>query len=537
MISNISRKQLISASFIISCLSFSAISTSCEDYLETTPKSQISTENFYQTVTQMDQALTGVYACLKPIALYSLQMSEQRSDNMWITNDTKQNDQVDIALFNSDGLVNDLTIYNCWSDYFKIVAAANKLLDELGNRTLDNAALQVEYIAEARFLRALAYFDLVRYFGRVPAPTHSLTTEEAFSLGQSEAVDVYQDIIVPDLLYAVDHLSLTAPTDDQGVTHSERATKTAAQALLGRVYLTMAGYPLYQTDKTELAAEQLKAVIDYAEQSGKYWASTSTEWEKMWLSDNDNKYFIFEIQYVNAVNQGNPYTPVSSTSPKYSTWCNPKWMVGSVHIYCEKSLREHYQEKDSVGNIIDRRGPGTISDAAVESDDGTLSTGSDLIYVKFFENNLKRAKFGLAALSLVDRTCWPQNFPLIRLEDVMLMYAEIVGPTSEGLRLVNKIRCRAELEALPADISTEEFQEAVANERRYELAGEGVRWHDLVRRNEYVETLQQMFINDDNTSDKSYTALASRVTKESYLYPIPLKQIEVRKGLYTQNPQ
>lgn len=53
------------------------------------------------------------------------------------------------------------------------------------------------------------------------------------------------------------------------------------------------------------------------------------------------------------------------------------------------------------------------------------------------------------------------------------------------------------------------------------LAGEGIRWHDLIRHNTYVETLQQMFINDDTTSDQSYASLASRVTADSYLYPIP----------------
>lgn len=68
------------------------------------------------------------------------------------------------------------------------------------------------------------------------------------------------------------------------------------------------------------------------------------------------------------------------------------------------------------------------------------------------------------------------------------------------------------------------------------LAGEGIRWHDLVRHNTYVETLQQMFINDDTTSDQSYASLASRVTADSYLYPIPLQQVEVCDGLYLQNP-
>ncbi len=511
---------------------------SCSDYLDVKPLSSISTENFYQTEAQMDQALTGVYGCLKPIALYSLQMSEQRSDNIWLLNDTKQNDQVDIALFNSDGLVSDETIYNCWADYFSIVASANKLLDKLDANALSDASLQAEYKAEARFLRALAYFDLVRYFGRVPAPTHSLTTSEAFSLGQSEPEDVYHQVIVPDLRYAMENLPISSPKDYLGTAHTERATKNAAKALLGKVYLTMSGFPLNETAKKDSAAILLKEVIDYAEKNNKYWAKDINEWNRMWLHENDNKYFIFEIQYIAAANQGNPYTPQCMTKPSQSIWCNPNLIVGSAHIYCEDSLRKHFQDADTLGNVYDKRAWGTISTSSIATDDQATVDNKNLVYVKFFENKIKRDSLGYADMdaSIVDRTYWPQNFPVLRIEDCMLEYAEIVGKTAEGLRLVNKIRTRAGLESLPDTLTEEEFQKAVQDERRYELAGEGHRWHDIVRRNEYVSTIKDMFIRNDNTSDKAYASLASRVTENSYLYPIPQKQIQVRAKLYKQNP-
>lgn len=79
-----------------------------------------------------------------------------------------------------------------------------------------------------------------------------------------------------------------------------RATLTAAKALLGRVYLTMAGYPIQDESKKALAEQLFSEVIDYAFANNKYWASTADEWKKIWISENDNKYHIFEIQYIAA---------------------------------------------------------------------------------------------------------------------------------------------------------------------------------------------------------------------------------------------
>ena len=281
-----------------------------------------------------------------------------------------------------------------------------------------------------------------------------------------------------------------------------------------------------------------KDIIDYSEKNNKYWAKNIDEWNRMWVHENDNKYFIFEVQHIAATGQGNMYTANCMTKPSTSVFCNPNLIIGNVHIYAENSLRDHFRETDEGGINIDQRSWGTISTSSIASDDNPTVDNDHLVFVKFFENKLKRAELGYTDMdaTVIDRTYWPQNFPILRIEDVMLMYAEVMGNTNEGLRLVNKIRTRAGLEALPSDISADDFQKAVEDERRYELAGEGTRWHDLVRWNKYVETLQNMFISDDDTAEKSYTALAKRVTKDSYLYPIPQQQIQIRKGLYKQNP-
>lgn len=517
------------------CLACSIVS--CNDYLEVNPANGIKADNFYQTESQVDNALTGLYGTLKPLPKYLFVMSEIRSDNVWVLTDTKQNDYADVATFNANGLLTDNIVKGCWADYFKTVATANMLLQKIDEVTFTKEEVRTQYIAEARFIRALAYFDLVRFFGRVPLTTTALTTEEAFQLGQSEASEVYEQVIVPDLRFAIDNLAEVA-FDCKNGKHSERVTQIAAKALLGKVYLTMAGFPLYQEGKKAQATNLFKEVIDYADTNSKYWAPDMNAWNNMWIHENDNKYSIFEIQYITAADEGNPMVTLSVPSNPGTEWCGNNLVTGT-HLYIEKGLQMHYIELNEDGKSYkDQRTDGTMNTKETVDEEGNISTSTgNTFYVKFFESKVKRAKLGYSDMDaeIIDRTYWPQNYPILRLEDIMLLYAECVGRTEEGYEMVNKIRRRAGLVEIE-DLSEEEFQEAVANERRYELAEEGHRWFDLVRQNKYVETLKAMFINDDTTTSGTYAAFANRVTKDMYLYPIPQSQIEVREGLYTQNP-
>ena len=510
--------------------------TSCSDYLEVNPANALRTGTYYATESQVNDALNGLYGALKPVAKYEFCLSEMRSDNVWITADVRQNDYVDICTFNANGLLTDATIRTAWADYYAIVAAANTILEKIDDVTFTRESVKTQYKAETRFIRALAYFDLVRFFGNIPLALKTLTTEEAFNLPQSPAKDIYEQAIVPDLEYATEHLAESA-TDFLGAARPERVTKVAAQAMLGKVYLTMAGFPLYQSEKKSMAAGLFKQVIDYASANGKYWAPDMAEWDKMWIHENDNKYAIFEIQYIAEKDEGNPMVPLSVPQNPGTDWCALNLTTGT-HIYIERGLQNHFIERDAdTKEYIDQRVGGTmnIRTSTGEDNESYTPTGNTF-YVKFFENKLKRAALGYSDMDaqIVDRTYWPQNYPIIRLEDIMLLYAECVGSTDVGYEMVNKIRQRAGLEAL-SGLSEENFQEAVANERRYELAEEGQRWHDLVRQNKYVETLKQMFINDDTTVDGTYSKFATRVTADMYLYPIPQSQMEVRTGLYTQN--
>jgi len=541
------KKHLTGFSLVICYLSLGVALTSCEDFLVTESKSALSTDNAYSAAANIDQDLTGVYGALKPFALYYMAMSEFRSDNLFITTEQRTNEYSDCAQFNGTGLLNDNLISNCWADHYTLISAANVLLDHLGEAGLTEAQ-QTQYEAEARFLRALSYFDLVRFFGRVPISLHEISPAEAFSIPQSEAIDVYNKVIVPDLEYAIDRLQETA-TDYKGVEHSERVKRIAAQALLGKVYMQMAGYPLYQDTKAKAQA----LLAEVLTKESVYWVPTMDGWNRMWVHENDNKNFIFEIQYTADKGQGNTASPISKTQNTYADeYCNAYLTVGP-HVYVERDLQDHFLVSNTVENAdgttteeyVDQRLVGTINTGqAYDEETGQYvggATDQNNFLVKFFEHKMKRASLGLSDMDaeIVDRTCWPQNWPVLRIEDIMLLYAECVGNTAEGYSYLNKIRKRAGLSELK-EMTAENYQAAVAYERRCELLGEGHRWFDQVRQNTFVEEIRTMMANyrdkRDQAHSSNYTIYANRVTQNSALYPIPMSQIRIRERLYQQNP-
>lgn len=234
----------------------------------------------------------------------------------------------------------------------------------------------------------------MRFFGRVPLTTTALTTEEAFQLGQSEASEIYEQVIVPDLQFAVNNLAEVA-FDCKNGKHSERVSQTAAKALLGKVYLTMAGFPLYQEGKKAQAANLFKEVIDYADTNSKYWAPDMNAWNNMWIHENDNKYSIFEIQYITAADEGNPMVTLSVPSNPGTEWCGNNLVTGT-HLYIEKGLQMHYIELNEDGKSYkDQRTDGTMNTKETVDEEGNISTSTgNTFYVKFFESRVKRAKLG-----------------------------------------------------------------------------------------------------------------------------------------------
>lgn len=518
--------------FIVSALA----ACSCTEWVDVKPVSNIPTEDFYRTPVEAEQALLGVYNGLFPLPEYTWNMCELRSDDVWNEAAEDANAARDyFEIFTYSPTLSIVSMINdAWLDYYTIISRANLLLEKLETETVFDESLDVNlkasFTAEAKLLRAYAYFELVRYFGRVPMVTKPQTVDEAMSTRQSEAVDIYNEVIIPDLQYAVDSLDYTAYDCNGEEVASGRVNKLVAQALLGRVYTTMTGYPLYDASKKEPAMEMLKAVVDYSEKNGLHWAKTGQEWKEMWLSENDNEYHIWEIQYVAREDYGNPmiYWMVPQVSSKFIDL-----KMSGYHLPATDLLLAQFE--------TDVNGDGVSDDIRKNATINFDPEEPTHFFNKFFEHKKKLKELGYSdnTSQVVTRTYFPINFPIIRLEDVMLMYAELAGDTPTAIGYVNKIRTRAGIGELSAK-EIADFTTSVRTERRRELAGEGIRWHDIVRWNLHKDLVSDKFrrygsnSSGDITIPKIYD-YARRVTQGTYLYPIPDVQMKVKEGLYTQN--
>ncbi len=535
--------NLLCAAFFIL---HSSLFISCTDYLEVEMTENVNPKNFYQTDAQVDQAIVGLYNTINTIPKNRWFLSELRSDNVWLEKETVSGAS-EIGYFLNADLVSNGQVETAWKDYYSIAANANAILDKIEDASFNREEIQLEYTAEVRFLRALAYFDLVRFFGNIPITTTSLSPEQSLTVKQSTAKEVYETIIIPDLQYASEYLFDTFERYDGANGKAVgRATAMAAKALLAEVYVTMCGFPLNDKSKKSQALTLLKEVIDYsAANNDKWWAADINEWNKMWIHENDNKYYIFEIQAdIDAsTSQGNTITPYTIDR----SWSTNKYYGGTNSMtnghsygypYVEPRLRQYFVQKNDSGELVDQRCFNTIT---LKNQNGSSLVGNECMFMKFWENKVKREAFGYEDMSgiLLNKTStWPQNFPVIRLENIILFYAELLGRTTEGIAYLNKTRVRAGLKAYTVSSFTtdEDYLEAVLNERRYELAEEGHRWFDLVRHEKWQEVLKDMFITDGpTTTNPLLVGYADNVLPFTYQYPIPQQQMQVQNGLYEQN--
>ncbi|WP_128546986.1 RagB/SusD family nutrient uptake outer membrane protein [Larkinella soli] len=459
-----------------------------ESFLDEVPQAERSETNFYRTTEDFYNAVVGAYSTLKNAGLYGsgsgalFAMTEVVSDNTDL-GVTRQ--ALNASTYEIEDLlvtITNATVGSAWTGHYLGIARTNAILDRLPAAAVPQAGKD-RFEGEARFLRALFYFNLVRLFGDVQLITKEIASPYgANTLTRSPAAEVYA-LIVEDLKVAKEKLPATLPAAEAG-----RASRGAAGALLGKVYLTLKQY--------DNAVAVLKEVIEaktYDLMPGFAAVFSPT------TSYVANREVIFAVPYVSGqIGQG---------SEMWSNWAPFNAGVALLGTGGGNGGGFNRPTADLAGAFE----PGDLRKEASLLTSFKNAQGRDVndAYVVKF-----RQQGALAGDSDVD-------FPVLRYADVLLMVAEALnetGKTAEALPFLNQVRKRAGLADKPL-LSQADFRLAVEQERRVELAFENHRWFDLVRTGRYLPVL---------------SAKGFKIKDFHRFYPIPQREIDLNKTL-TQN--
>ena len=215
------------------------LASSCQKKLDQLPISSATTATFYAQPSDFIQAVNATYNSLRGYPDRLMELSEVRSDNIYPTNNDVGRDHDPINNF-APNIASNVYVEEAWRANFNVIFKANTVLEQIAKNSsaVGSAALATRLTAEAKFLRAFFYFDLVKYYGKVPLIDHTVSASEAITIGRSTVADVYA-LIIADLQFAIANLpagySGTFPA--YGATDVGRATKGAALTLLAKLYL------------------------------------------------------------------------------------------------------------------------------------------------------------------------------------------------------------------------------------------------------------------------------------------------------------
>ena len=474
---------------LLSTIFFVAFSFfSCKKFLDVQPVSQgIATANTdsvtYKTASEIEAALTGVYAGLKNeyFELDYFVNGDAQSDDAYAGADNPANFQIDE--FNLDAT--NSNVGRDWAYLYSIIGHANLVINNVG--AVPDPALTAErkqeILGEASFLRAFMYFQLVQQWGDVPLQLKEVKTISADILPEiypllfpprAPQSEVYAQIIL-DLETALANVTATA-------TNKGYATTGAVNAILAKVYATQE--PHDQDHWTKV----LKYCNDVI--AGGY--ALLPDYHMLWDNLHKNSIeSIFEINYAGTSSDGN----WGASMFRGLDW--KKFNIPSNDL-----VNAFDQEQDTVrkaASIIFLDVTGHWSD------------------VHWPQNNYPFLNKWHNFQSPSD-----QNYIFIRLADILLLKAEALNETGDlagAAALVNLIRTRAKLGNIPAN-NQADMRLAIEKERRLELAFEGIRWFDLKRTGRAIDVM---------------TTVGYHVTQNKLVFPIPQAELDKNTKL-VQNP-
>ena len=494
--------------------------------LDENPVSSISGEKFYKTQADAISAVTSVYSTLDsdpasdfPIYGRNLNLLTGNGSDDQIFSPSNTNPDVR-ALGTATYVTSNDRIHKIWIQHYYGINRANIAIDNIVNIPITQFAdstIRTRLVREAKFIRALLYFNLVRLHGDLPLVLHNPTTVEVSELliERTPKEVIYQQII-SDLNDAT-HLPNTYSGANIG-----RVTSGAAHAILAKVYVT-------RKDWIKALAELQKVIQTgfFPGTSGTYNYDLIQTFSQVFNPTYKNgEEHIFSVQFGTGAANSMNYL----SSGDFGAF-NPGIYAGDLPA--DSTLYQLFDSTDTRRSV-------TFFTKLFNATTGkyvVFGTPTTVRFSKFID-------FTVSPLN--NQAASKVNFPVIRYADVLLLYAEVInelnGPTTDAYRAINLIRARAyafykgggnysdHSYDLTAGLSQSDFREAIFLERRKEFIQESNRWFDLVRRGVNASTKNSYLVDALRKLPGKTGAFNANANRDT-LYPIPQTEINLNVKL------
>lgn len=522
-----------------------------EGFLDTEPLTMKVNTNFYQTPAEVDQALIGIYSAVSPedIPSWSFMVSEFMSGDRLPGGSPDDAHATAMGQFENFG--EDLYL-PFWERQYQGIFRANMLLKAMDENpeVFPNEQDANKAKGQARFLRAYFYLELAKMFGTVPL--HLDPTGENLP---KAGVDELYGQIAADLKFAIENLpSVPLTPNDFG-----RTTKWAAEGYMARAFLFYTG--VYNKESLPLAGggsvtkdQVISYVDDCIANSGRVlvpdfrnlWPYSYVNKDYGYAKDNNlswvgeeggNTEVIFSIRHSNAGNWS--YMPASNQLVLFLGWKDQQqipfgqgwgWQPVSTtlwDVWPDEDLRKRGSVQD-VNDMTEMSGTtGYIWGLDNQLHDTGLWQKKYRPVNHYVNGKIEPIGVKLYGANAYYQLCSFQEIVLLRFADVLLMGAELGSAKKQ--EYMDRVRSRVKLPSIPVTL------ENIKNERRFELAFEGIRYYDLLRWGDVekeVNKIKDIPVKNSNVPGTYSTKY--RPETKGFL-PIPNSQILLSNGVLTQN--
>ena len=508
------KKKLIT----IACLAaFIAISPACKkSFLTEHDPNAITLDNNFKSPNDILLAVNGIYESLRSsnnIGESSDLWTDQRSDDTG-TNDNQSNAGEPFQFNNFSLVPSNTYLKNHWVSLYGTVARANVVLSYIDKVPFADQSQKLQYVAEAKFLRSLIYFHLVRLWGDVPLVTKQLSAPEvAAATFREKQATVYAQIVT-DLKDVINNSPLPNLQTGAGI---GRASKAAANVLLGQVYLTMAT-TLNQSDR-QANLTNAKTYLTNAYNMRTFGALSSIPYTDVF--DVNKKATCPELifQIVNKQGDINFSSSIAANNQAKGETINSQKAASGVGYNVTHDLINDYETGDP-------------------RKDFSVKYANDPIVKDWFVTKFRDVSDGAGKLGYGGN-----DWILMRYADVILMLAEVnndLGDDATAIQYLDMVRARAGMPAYAASILNSDYATkyptlklAILHERRVELAFEHHRWFDLLR----AFTTDQLVAYFKGKAQANFgSAQLSNFTTKDRFYPIPFYEYKLNPTKMYQNP-